>query len=325
VAGDAGYEVVVRSRRAVADGIDAWELGFADGRDLPAWRPGAHLDVLVPADADDPGGPVLERQYSLCGDPADRGAWRIAVLREPGGRGGSERLHRILEVGMVLRVRGPRNRFPLDPSPAYAFVAAGIGITALLPMVRAAAAQGADWTLDYAGRSRRTMAFAAELVADHGDRVRLHPGDEGVRLDLAAVLAARPAGAPVYACGPARLVDALEELTATAPPGTLRTERFTARELGEAVLQEPFEVELAMTGVTVTVPPDRSILEVAEEAGALVLASCREGTCGTCETPVLEGSVEHRDSVLTLEEQAEDRVMMVCVSRSRCPRLVLDL
>jgi ferredoxin-NADP reductase len=325
MAGDAGYEVVVRGRRRVADAVDAWELGFADGRDLPAWRPGAHLDVLVPVEAADGSSGVLERQYSLCGDPADRRTWRIGVLREPGGRGGSERLHTAVHVGTTLRVRGPRNRFPLDPSPAYAFVAAGVGITPILPMIRAAEEAGADWTLDYAGRSLTTMAFAEELAEAHGSRVRLHPADGGPRLDLASVLAARPAGALVYACGPARLVDELERLTAGSAPGTLRTERFEARELGEPVLREPFEVELAMTGATVTVPPGRSILDVAEEAGALVVASCREGTCGTCETPVLEGSVEHRDSVLTPEEQADDRVMMICVSRSRGPRLVIDL
>jgi ferredoxin-NADP reductase len=325
VAGDAGYEVVVRDRRRVADAVDVWELGFADGRDLPAWCPGAHLDVLVPVVAPDGSTDVLERQYSLCGDPADRATWRIGVLREPAGRGGSERLHAAVHPGSTLRVRGPRNRFPLDPSPAYAFVAAGIGITPILPMVRAAARAGADWTLDYAGRSLATMAFADELAAEHGPRVRLHAADRGARLDLAGLLAARPAGAPVYACGPTRLVDALEGLAAALPPGTVRTERFAAREIGAPVRAEPFEVELALTGTTVVVPPGRSVLDVAEEAGALVVASCREGTCGTCETPVLEGSVEHRDAVLTPEERADDRVMMICVSRARGPRLVIDL
>jgi ferredoxin len=191
-------------------------------------------------------------------------------------------------------------------------------------MVAAADAAGAEWTLDYAGRSRRTMAFADELAAAHPDRVRLHAADDGGRLDAVAVLAAAGSDTAVYVCGPTRLIDAVE--AAAGPSGqALHTERFEAKEFGEPVWAEPFEVELALSGETVTVAPGESVLDAVAAAGVLVLSSCRVGTCGTCETPVLEGPVEHRDSVLTPAEQAEDTAMMICVSRAAGPRLVLDL
>jgi ferredoxin-NADP reductase len=311
----AQLDLVVADAALVADGVLRLELVSPTGADLPAWRPGAHLDVVVQ--------PGVERQYSLCGDPADRARYVVAVLREPDGRGGSVHLHDGVRVGDTLRVKGPLNHFELEPAAAYRFVAGGIGITPLLPMIRAAAAAGADWTLDYSGRSRSTMAFVDELVASHGSRVVVHAGDEGGRLDIAAL---DPAGAQVYSCGPARMIEALEERAAAAwPRHSLHVERFEARAVAEPVFQEAFEVELELSGITVTVPPERSILDVVEEQGVFALWSCREGTCGTCETPVVEGEVDHRDSVLTPEEQEANEVMMICVSRAACPRLVLDL
>lgn len=304
-------EVVVSARSVVAEGVVLLTLAATDGGQLPAWTPGAHVDLLL--------APGLERQYSLCGDPAETGRWQVAVLREPAGRGGSAHVHERVAVGERLQVRGPRNNFAFTAEGEVAFVAGGIGITALLPMIGAAEGAGAPWRLLYAGRSRRTMAFVADLVERFPDRVEVYAADEGRRLDVAADLGA---GEVVYACGPRRLLDALEE---RCPAGTLHVERFEAKEFGEPVWDGDFEVELAMTGVTITVPPGRSILEVAEEAGALVVSSCREGTCGTCETAVLEGEVEHRDSVLSPEEQGYSDVMMVCVSRAACPRLVLEL
>ncbi|WP_207453641.1 PDR/VanB family oxidoreductase [Herbiconiux sp. SYSU D00978] len=311
------YDVVVTDRTLVADEVAMLDLADARGNPLPGWLPGAHLDVLLP------GGE--ERQYSLCGDPDDRSSWRIAVLREPAGRGGSLLLHTVA-VGDRLRVRGPQNHFAFAPTAgrSYLFLAGGIGITPLLPMLRAADAAGCDFRLVYAGRSRSSMAFAAALAESYGDRVRLHPSDEGARVDLALLLGELPLDTQVYCCGPTRLLDAVENLMADRLRD-LHMERFEARALTEPVLDEPFEVELAMTGVTVTVPPSRSILDVAEEAGALVLSSCREGTCGTCETPILEGEADHRDSILTPDEQEENRMMYICVSRAACPRLVLEL
>jgi ferredoxin-NADP reductase len=288
-----------------------------DGAELPAWTPGAHVDLLLTDD--------LVRQYSLCGDPAERTNWRIAVLREPDGRGGSAFVHDKLEPGAIVRVRGPRNHFTLEPAPRYLFLAGGVGITPILPMLAAAEAAGADWRLVYGGRSRATMAFAGELLATHGERVELRPQDEHGLLDLDALLAEAGEGTLVYCCGPAPLLDAVEARCASRPAGTLHVERFTPKDVGAPLRAGSFEVELAQTGATLTVPPDRSVLEVLEDAGVPVLSSCREGTCGTCETGVLAGTVDHRDSLLTDDERAADDTMFPCVSRAACPKLVLDL
>jgi ferredoxin-NADP reductase len=338
---DVERDLVVAGRTELAEGVLAIDLVSPNGRDLPAWTPGSHVDVILPGGL---AGEPLERQYSLCGDGDDRSTWRVAVLREDAGRGGSVGLHERVEVGGRLRVRGPRNHFPFAPvaGARYLFVAGGIGITPLRSMVAAAAAAGADWTLDYAGRSRASMAFVDELTALYPTRVRVHAADEGARLDVAALAGSAGVGvsvgsagvgvsvgvdAAVYACGPARLLEALEAAFCDAPDDLLHVERFEAREFGDPVWTEPFEVELAMTGAVVTVDPDTSVLDAirAQSPETPVLSSCRRGTCGTCEAPVLDGEIEHRDSILTPLEREESAVMMVCVSRAACPRIVLDL
>ncbi|MET9391240.1 PDR/VanB family oxidoreductase [Streptomyces sp. NPDC006624] len=312
MSGYGSTELVVDRREFAADGVLALTLRHPLGEPLPAWEPGAHLDVVL--------GPGLERQYSLCGDPADRSAWRIAVLREPAGRGGSAHVHAHLREGDKVRVRGPRNTFRLEPAPRYRFVAGGIGITPILPMLAAAEAAGAEWTLLYGGRTRRSMAFAGEL-ARYGDRVTLAPEDETGLLDLPSVLDDVPEGTLVYCCGPGPLLDAAE---ARCPAGVLRVERFRP-ERRETGGDTAFEVELARSGRTLTVAPGVSVLDAVRAAGAEVLYSCTEGTCGTCETDVLAGEPDHRDSVLTEEERAAGGTMLICVSRCRGGRLVLDL
>jgi ferredoxin-NADP reductase len=301
----------------VAEGVKTIEFRAADGSELPPWTPGAHVDVVV-RDG-------LERQYSLCGDPSYRQSYRIGVLRDDDGRGGSLSLHTDLAVGTPIRLRGPLNHFELVPAESYLFIAGGIGITPLLPMIRSAEAAGASWSLAYAGRTRRSMAFLDELERQFGDRVRAYTGDVDVRMDVAALVSEAPPGTLVYCCGPSRLLTAVEDAASTLPHGSLHLERFEARDAGAPLLDDSFEVELSLSGETLTVPPNRSILDVVEEAGVLVLSSCREGTCGTCETPVVSGEVDHRDSVLTPDEQADNEVMMICVSRAACPRLVLEL
>ncbi|MEU6919239.1 PDR/VanB family oxidoreductase [Streptomyces olindensis] len=295
-----------------ADGVLALTLRHPLGEPLPAWEPGAHVDVLL--------GPGLERQYSLCGDPADRTAWRIAVLREPDGRGGSAHVHEQVREGDKIRVRGPRNNFRLEPARRYRFVAGGIGITPILPMLAAAEAAGAEWTLLYGGRTRRSMAFGEELLR-YGDRVRVAPEDETGLLDLPSVLDDVPEDTLVYCCGPGPLLDAVE---ARCPSGVLRVERFRPKEQ-ETGGDTEFEVELARSGRTLTVAPDVSVLDAVRAAGVEVLYSCTEGTCGTCETDVLDGEPDHRDSVLTDDERAAGETMLICVSRCRGKRLVLDL
>jgi ferredoxin-NADP reductase len=310
-------DLVVADREEVADGVVRLTLRHPDGAPLPEWRPGAHVDLVL--------GDGLVRQYSLCGDLADRHSWQVGVLREPAGRGGSEYIHTSVHAGSAIHVRGPRNNFPLAMSGEYLFIAGGIGITPMLPMVAEAEAAGSDWQLFYCGRARTSMAFQDDLVARYGDRVTVNPSDECGRLDLQALLGTPPPGTLVYSCGPGSLIAAVEEQCAAWPAGSLHVERFSPKAMEEPFLQGPFEVELAQTGTVVEVPPDKSILAAVSEAGVYVMSSCAEGTCGTCETDVLEGEVDHRDSILSPEERAAGETMMICVSRARCPRLVLDL
>ncbi|MEW2398213.1 PDR/VanB family oxidoreductase [Streptomyces sp. NPDC046862] len=312
--------LTVTARALAANGVVSLTLRRSDGGPLPSWTPGAHIDVIL--DGDDGG--HLVRQYSLCGRPAERGAWQIAVLREPQGRGGSAYVHDHLREGATVRVRGPRNNFPLRPAARHLFIAGGVGITPILPMVEAAAAAGADWRLLYGGRTRTSMAFLDRLTS-HGDRVLIRPQDEYGLLDLAAHLGDPEEGTLVHACGPEPLLEAVREQCAGWPPGTLGVERFAPARAAETGPTGAFELELARSGLTLTVPPDRSVLETVEEAGVAVDFSCREGTCGTCETDVLEGRPDHRDSLLTEAERAAGDTMLICVSRSCGPRLVLDL
>ncbi len=305
----------VSRRTEGAEGVVVLELTDPTGAALPAWTPGAHIDLRLTDE--------LVRQYSLCGDPADQGTWRIGVLREPAGRGGSAHVHDQLTEGSDVDVRGPRNHFELVPSPRYVFIAGGIGITPVLPMTAAARAAGADWELHYGGRSRRSMAFLTELA--EAATVTVHPQDEVGLLDLDALLGTPRADTAVYCCGPEPLLAAVEERCAAWPVGALHVERFAPKQVGEPVRADSFEVELAVSGTTITVTPGQSVLEAVEAAGVSVLSSCQEGTCGTCETTVLAGEVDHRDSLLTPQEQAANDTMFICVSRAACPRLVLEL
>lgn len=310
-------DLVVARRTEEAHAVVSLELRRPDGAPLPPWTPGAHIDLLL-----DNG---LERQYSLCSTPRDPHTWRVGILGVPDGRGGSRHVHDTLWEGTRVRVRGPRNNFPLIPAEHHLFIAGGIGITPILPMLEESERRGTGWELVYGGATRESMAFRAELLERYPARIRLHPQDQDGLLDLDALLGTPRPGTLVYCCGPEGLLKAVEERCTTWPDGSLHVERFTAKERAAPFLTEMFEVELAKSGITVTVPPERSVLEAIEDAGVKVPTSCREGTCGTCETDVLEGTVDHRDSVLTPEEQAAHDTMMVCVSRALCPRLVLGL
>jgi ferredoxin-NADP reductase len=306
----------VESKAFAADGVVALTLREVDGHPLPRWEPGSHVDLVIEG--------VYTRQYSLCGDRNDHHVWRLGVLRDPNGTGASLYVHDRLKAGDVVRVRGPRNNFPLVASPRYLFIAGGIGITPILPMIAAAEAAGAEWELVYGGRRRASMAFLDELSA-YGDKVSVRPQDETGMLDLDGLLGQPRPDTEVYCCGPEPLLAAVEQRSAGWPKGSLHVERFVAKPLTEPVLSEAFEVHLAQSELTLTVPPDKSILSVIEDAGVGVLSSCAEGTCGTCETPVLEGVPDHRDSVLDEEAREANQCMMICVSRACSPRLVLDL
>ncbi|MEU6041403.1 PDR/VanB family oxidoreductase [Actinomadura sp. NPDC047616] len=297
---------------------DPREPGGREGRDLPGWEPGAHLTLRLP------GGTA--REYSLCGDPADRGRYTVAVQREAASRGGSAYVHERLRVGEIIEVDGPKNTFALQDAPAHLLIAGGIGVTPLLPMAEALAARGAPWRMLYCGRSRARMAFTGRL-ARLGDRVELHADDErggppDVGGAIGRALAGLPAGALVYCCGPEPLLAAVE--AAVDDPSRLRVERFRAPERPAAGgADEPFDVVCGTRRFTVR--PGTSILHTLREGGLDVPSSCEEGICGTCETRVLAGEPDHRDFLLTDEERAAGRSMLLCVSRSRTPELVLDL
>ncbi|MER7201676.1 oxidoreductase [Streptomyces sp. CB01635] len=295
-----------------ADGVLSVELTHPDGKPLPAWEPGAHLDVHV-------GGQV--RQYSLCSDPRTPTSYRIGVLNEPSSRGGSRHVHTKLRPGQRVTVSAPRNHFALQDAPGYVFVAGGIGVTPILAMAREAARRGAAWRMVYGGRSRASMAFVDELAALGGD-LTVVPQDEQGHIDLASTLAGLPDGTLVYCCGPEPLLAAIEAL---CPADRLRVERFAAPVVERSADDEGFEVECRTSGLTLTVGADTSILEAAEAAGLDVASSCRDGICGSCETRVLDGTPDHRDFLLSDAERAAGASMMICVSRCASGRLALDL
>jgi ferredoxin-NADP reductase len=311
-------EVLLDRKEILADGVVRLDLRHPDGAQLPKWQAGAHLDLVL--------GNGLVRQYSLCGDPGDRSVLQVAVLREPHGRGGSTYVHDELGAGDRIRIRGPRNNFPLvQDARRYVFIAGGIGITPIVPMLSEVDRQGADWRLMYGGRSESAMAFRDQLRARYDDRVEIFPQDRTGLLDLDRVLAEPGAGTAIYCCGPEPLLDAVELRCARWPSGTLHVERFSPKAGTAAGQRIEFEVELARSGLTLTVPADKSILETIEQAGIPVLSSCQEGICGTCETQVLDGIPDHRDSLLTDAERGANDTMMICVSRAFNGRLVLDL
>ncbi|MDX3458376.1 PDR/VanB family oxidoreductase [Streptomyces sp. ME02-8801-2C] len=307
--------LTVAAHETVAEKVVQLRL---EGRELPGWEPGAHLDLLLPSG--------LVRQYSLCGDPADTSSYTVAARLVPDGRGGSREVHEGLRAGMTVEVRGPRNRFPLTPAPAYVFVAGGIGITPILPMLRAVDAQpGLEWRLLYGGRSRASMPYLAEIekLGAGTDRVRVVAEDEDGLPDLdalfAGVAAELPEGTAIHCCGPEALMAAVE---ARIPEGAvLRTERFTPRtSIGD---DQAFEVELRRSGRTLTVSSDSSVLAAVRAELPDTAYSCEQGFCGTCRQRVLAGEIDHRDELLTDAERADS--MLICVSRARGGPLVLDL
>lgn len=308
-------EVVVAAVERAAEDIVSVTLRSGTGEDLPAWSPGSHVDLLLPGD--------LVRQYSLCGSPADRATWRIGVLRERDGRGGSAYVHDLLRAGDRVRVAGPRNHFALEPAKRYLFLAGGIGVTPLIPLAEQARAQG-EVSFVYCARSRRAMGYLTQLERDWGADLVVNADDEVGLFDVAGYLAEPEEETLIYACGPAPFLDAVAEAARAWPSGALHVEHFTPAE-HDTSGDTAFDVELSLSGRTLRVPADRSVLQVLRDHDVPILSSCTEGTCGTCEVPVLEGEIDHRDVVLSDEEKDSGEMMMVCVSRCRGPRLVLEI
>ncbi|TSD55827.1 PDR/VanB family oxidoreductase [Aeromicrobium piscarium] len=311
-------ELRVSQMRWEADGVLSVRLCDPSGEELPSWQPGAHLALHLP------GG--LVREFSLCSDPQDRDGWTVAVLREPSSRGGSAYVHTQLRVGDLITVDGPRNNFGLEDAERYLLIAGGIGITPILAMARELESRGADWRMLYAGRWVTTMAFLAELDRIGAGKVELHADDEaGGPPDLAATLADVDGRTLVYVCGPEPLLAAVEEQL--ADPGRLRLERFKAPEpiAPPEGGDQPFDIVCAGSGRRIHVPVDTTALAALEAAGVPMPSSCTEGICGTCETGVIAGTVDHRDFLLTEDEKSAQTTMFVCVSRALTPELTLDV
>jgi len=298
------------------------ELRSPDGGELPAFEPGAHVAIDLPNG--------LIRHYSLSNDWRERDRYVLGVARSPNSRGGSQFVHETLHRGTTLDVAAPRNGFPLDAAAAqYLFLAGGIGITPILAMIRWCQAMGRPWRLAYAVRSAERAAFLGTLDGFGGGSVHLHCDEQESRVfDPHPWLAGAPHGEHVYCCGPAPMMAAVKAAASHRDPASVHFEYFNAPTGGSVAVPadaRPFTIELRRSGRSLTVPADKTVLQILEQNGIPVVSSCREGTCRTCETGVCEGAVEHRDFCLTPREQETGRTMLVCVSRAKSERLVLDL
>ena len=314
--------VRVVARHAEADGIVSFELASADGRALPAFTAGAHIDVQVP------GG--LLRQYSLANAPGECHRYLIGVLREPHSRGGSAAMHEALAVGDLLRISAPRNHFELDLSARRTLLfAGGIGVTPLIAMAETLQHRGADFAMHYCSRSPARTAFTARIRdSSFAPRVHLHfdDGPAEQRLDLRSALGLPHAGTHVYVCGPAGfmqfVLDGARDAGWTA--AQLHSEYFAAQPR-DTTRDTAFAVRLNRSGKVVDIPADVTVVRALADAGVHVATSCEQGVCGTCLTRILAGEPEHRDAYLTDEERARNDQFLPCCSRARTPLLVLDL
>lgn len=313
----ARLQVRLESIRYATRDILVYEFVRPEGGPLPAVEPGAHVEVHLANG--------ITRSYSLLHAHAAPQRYLVGVKRDPNSRGGSRYMHEQLRVGTLLELSGPRNHFPLEEQAAHSIlIAGGIGITPILCMAERLAAQGAPFDLWYASRTRADLAFLPEL-ARFGERVRLHLDDEaGAVLDMATIIAAAPQGAHFYCCGPAPMLAGYETAAASRPPGTVHLERFGASQ-PVATGGDGFCIALARSGLELRVPSDATVLQVLAQNGIAIDSSCEAGICGCCEVAVLEGEVDHRDEVLTAAQRAGNKSMMVCCSRARGGRLVLDL
>jgi ferredoxin-NADP reductase len=308
-------QVRVRALTWEAPGVLSLQLCAPDGGALPAFEPGAHIDLSLPDGT--------RRQYSLCGDPRDTSHYRLGIRAVSGGLS-SGFIHRRLRPGELLTVGAPRNNFPLLRAARYIFVAGGIGITPLIPMMRQAQLRQTPWTLLYCNRRTEDAPFLEEIKTLGGD-ISLHASDAGTRLDVAQRLAGVQQDTLVYCCGPERLMSAVEAATAAWPRDTIHFEWFAPRSRPADETSGSFEVVCQRSGITLAVPPQQSVLTALSEAGIEIPRSCEQGICGTCEVRVIAGEVDHRDSIQSDAERAANQSMMTCVSRARGPRLVLDI
>lgn len=315
---DIARPVVVSERHLEADGLVRLVLADPRGRPLPDWTAGSHVDLIV-------GG--FRRKYSLCGAAKDRSTFEVVILRESNGRGGSRYLYDMVAAGDEIHLAGPKNLFRLDESAQhYILIAGGIGITPLLAMADRLKVLGKSYALHYAARSRKHMAMLSRVLHNHSTSLSLHVGEEGQRMHLESMLASVGDGTQVYACGPNRLIDALQVFGEHWPNGVLHYEYFSAEgSVLDPAKEHAFEAVLKDSDVIVTVAADQTLLQALQAAGFDVPCDCGEGLCGTCEVSILDGAVDHRDKVLSKAERAANQRMMACCSRAKEQKITLAL
>jgi ferredoxin-NADP reductase len=311
--------VRVHEIRDETEDVRLFDLRHANGESLPPFTAGAHIDIALGGD--------LVRQYSLLNSPDEMHRYLIAVARETASRGGSAYLHERVSTGDLLAVSLPRTHFALDETAPYSvLIAGGIGITPLWSMAQRLTAIGEGWEIHYAARTRAGAALLAAIepvAAASGHLATYFNLDGDPLMDIAAIVAAAPGGSHFYCCGPAALLDAYRLACASLAPGQVHFEQFTAA--GPVASEGGFTLELAKSRKTVEVAPGQTILDALKVAGFRAAYSCREGVCGACETVVLAGVPDHRDVVLTEDERAAGKTMMICCSGALSSRLVLDL
>jgi ferredoxin-NADP reductase len=301
----------------------AFEFRPVDRKPLPRFTAGAHVDLMLPNG--------IRRSYSLCNAQGETHRYVVGVKRASPSRGASVYLHDQLRVGTEIDIAEPRNNFPLiETAPHSVLIAGGIGVTPIFGMLQRLAGIGASWELHYACRTRADGAFLDEIQAvGSGDplRVRVNFDHEpgGKLLDLAAIVGAAPARTHFYACGPAPMLAAFEAATVQLASEQRHIERFTAGEDVVKASDGGFEIVLARSNTRLQVPPGKPILDVLLDEGVEIAFSCMEGVCGSCEVAVLDGIPDHRDVVLSAEERASNKTMLVCCSGAKSERLVLDL
>jgi tetrachlorobenzoquinone reductase len=314
---DAAIAVRLTAIQPVARDTSLFTFQSLDGRPLPGYAPGAHIDLHLPNG--------LLRNYSLTEATPGPSTYTVGIKRDPESRGGSRFIHEQLQVGTTITISAPRNNFRLREDAAHTvMIAGGIGITPIWCMVQRLNALGCTWQLHYACRSRADMAFQQELASM--PQAALHFDDErgGRFLDVAAIIASAPKNAHLYCCGPAPMLKAFEDATNGWPRDQIHVEYFTAKEQAPS-RKGGFTVELARSGVEYFIPEGETILNVLLDAGVDIDYSCELGICGACEQRVIAGVPEHRDSILSEEEQAENKRVMICCAGSFSERLVLDL
>ncbi|MEC4771365.1 PDR/VanB family oxidoreductase [Burkholderia cenocepacia] len=321
------HQVRIDALIDAAQDIRCFRVSRVDGQPFDAYEPGAHIDVTAPSG--------VTRQYSLCGNPDERGSYLFAVKKEAQSRGGSRSLHDDVNVGAELSIGTPRNLFRLaDDASEHVLIAAGIGITPLLSMAYALHKRGARYRLHYFARSRAHAAFVDALSAEpFASHVTFHYGVEpdALAAELGRCVESIDPTAHVYTCGPGPFMDAVVAAAARRiPEDAIHLERFAAEPSGavtaaNAAPADGFEVRLQRSGHSVRVAPDTSIVDALAQIGIEVDTSCGEGVCGTCMVPVLDGEPDHRDHCLSKAERASNTVICCCVSRARSAVLVLDL